>query len=107
MAMPAMAIHRKGEPILSIGMLYARALLNIYMMSGSVWPFGESEWAFRLPSAIIGSMMCVAAFYMGKRFLASRYNLAFVATIVFLLSMIEISQTARMFVFKHSRSRID
>ena len=94
-----MAILEKGEPILPSGMFYARALLNIYMMSGSVWLFGESEWAFRLPSAIVGSLMGVAAFYMGKRFLAPRYNLAFVAAIVFLPSMIEISQTARMYVF--------
>jgi 4-amino-4-deoxy-L-arabinose transferase-like glycosyltransferase len=99
MAMPAMAILETGQPMLPSGMYYARSLLNIYMMSGSVWFFGESEWAFRLPSAIVGSLTGVAAFFMGRRFLAPQFNLAFVATIVFLPTMIEISQTARMYVF--------
>ncbi len=54
MAMPAMAILETGHPYLPSGMYYSRALLNIYLMSGSAWIFGESEWAFRLPSAIVG-----------------------------------------------------
>jgi len=99
MAMPAMAILETGQPILPSGMYYARALINIYLMSGSAWIFGESEWAFRLPSAIVGSFTGLAAFYMGRRFLSPQFNLAFVATITLLPAMIEISQTARMYVF--------
>jgi hypothetical protein len=99
MAMPAMAILENGQPILPSGMYYARALMQIYLMSGSVWFFGESEWALRLPSAIVGSFTGLAAFFMGRRFLAPHVNLAFVATIVLLPSMIEVSQTARMYVF--------
>ena len=99
MAMPAMAILESGQPYLPSGMYYARALINLYLMSGSVWLFGESEWAFRLPSAVVGSLTGVVAFYMGRRFLGPQTNIAFVATIVFLPSMIEVSQTARMYVF--------
>lgn len=99
MAMPAMAILETGQPILPSGMYYARALINVYLMSGSVWIFGESEWAFRLPSAIVGSLTGLAAFFMGRRFLSPQVNLAFVATIALLPGMIEISQTARMYVF--------
>lgn len=99
MAMPAMAILATGDPYLPSGMYYARALLNIYLMSGSAFLFGESEWAFRLPSAIVGSLTGVAAFFMGRRFLAPPFNLAFVATLTLLPSMIVISQTARMYVF--------
>lgn len=99
MAMPAMAFLDTGQPILPSGMYYARALINIYLMSGSAWIFGESEWAFRLPSAIVGSFTGLAAFFMGRRFLSPQFNLAFVATIVLLPGMIEISQTARMYVF--------
>ena len=99
MAMPAMAILETGHPYLPSGMYYSRALLNIYMMSGSVWIFGESEWAFRLPSAIVGSLTGVAAFFMGRRFLSPQINLAFVATITLLPGMIVASQTARMYVF--------
>jgi hypothetical protein len=99
MAMPAMAILETGQPVLPSGMYYARALLNIYLMSGAVWLFGESEWAFRLPSAIVGSFTGLAAFYMGRRFLPPLFNIAFVAAIVLLPAMIEMSQTARMYVF--------
>jgi hypothetical protein len=99
MAMPAMAILETGQPLLPSGMYYSRALLNIYMMSGSVWLFGESEWAFRLPSAVVGSLTGLAAFFMGRRFLDPQFNLAFVATVTFLPSMIVVSQTARMYVF--------
>ena len=99
MAMPAMAILETGQPILPSGMYYARALINVYLMSGSAWIFGESEWAFRLPSAIVGSFTGLAAFYMGRRFLSPPFNLAFVLTITLLPGMIEISQTARMYVF--------
>lgn len=99
MAMPAMAILETGHPYLPGGMYYSRALVNIYLMSGSVWIFGESEWALRLPSAIVGSLTGLAAFFMGRRFLSPQFNLAFVATITLLPGMIEVSQTARMYVF--------
>jgi len=99
MAMPAMSILATGEPLLPSGMYYPRALINIYLMSGSVWIFGESEWALRLPSAIVGSLTGLAVFFMGRRFLPPQFNLAFVATITLLPGMIEISQTARMYVF--------
>lgn len=99
MAMPAMAILEQGQPLLPSGMYYARAQLNLYLMSGSVWLFGESEWSFRLPSAIVGSLAGLAAFFMGRRFLSPQFNLAFVATMSFLPGLIEVSQTARMYVF--------
>lgn len=99
MAMPAMAILESGQPILPSGMYYARALINVYLMSGSALIFGESEWAFRLPSAVVGSLTGLAAFFMGRRFLAPQVNLAFVAAITLLPSMIAVSQTARMYVF--------
>lgn len=99
MAMPAMAILESGRAVLPSGMFYPRALVQIYLMSGAVWLFGESEWAFRLPSAILGSFTGLAAFFMGRRFLSPNFNLAFAATVTFLPSMIEISQTARMYVF--------
>jgi hypothetical protein len=99
MAMPAMAILETGEPVLPSGMYYSRALLSIYLMSGSVWLFGDSEWAFRLPSAVVGSLTGLAAFFMGRRFLSPQFNLAFVATITLLPAMVEVSQIARMYVF--------
>lgn len=99
MAMAAMGILEVGDPYLPSGMYYPRALLHSYMMAGSVWLLGESEWVLRLPSAIVGSFTGLAAFFMGRRFLAPWFNLAFVTTITLLPEMVEISQTARMYVF--------
>jgi hypothetical protein len=99
MAMPALSLLETGEPRLPSGMYYPRALIQVYLMSGSVWMFGESEWAFRLPSAIVGSLAVLAAFFMGRRLLPPSYNLAFVATIALLPGFIEVSQTARMYGF--------
>ena len=99
MAMPTMAILDGGLPYLPSGMFYSRALAQLYLMAASVSVFGESEWAFRFPSVVVGSLTGLAAFFMGRRFLSPRYNLAFVAVITFLPSMIEASQTARMYIF--------
>ncbi len=99
MAMPTMAIVNGGLPYLPSGVLYVRAFTQLYLMAGSVLMFGESEWAFRFPSAVVGSFTGLAAFFMGRRFLSPSYNLAFVAVITFLPSMVEASQTARMYIF--------
>lgn len=98
-ALAAMGVLATGDPVLPSGMFYSRALLHTYMMAASASIFGVSEWAWRLPSAVIGSLLGLSAFFMGKRFLSPSYNLAFVATITFLPALIEISQTARMYVF--------
>jgi hypothetical protein len=99
MALPAIAVLEQGGPYLPSGMFYPRALVQIYLMAGSVWMFGESEWAFRLPSAVIGSLMPLLAFFLGRRFLSSPFNLLFVSAIAFLPALIEYSQTARMYIF--------
>jgi len=99
MAMPALAILNEGGPYFPGGMYYGRALAQLYLMAGSVWMFGESEWALRLPSAVVGSLMPLLAYFLGKRFLSPGYNLVFVATVAFLPAMIVYSQTARMYVF--------
>jgi hypothetical protein len=99
MAMSTMAILDGGLPYLPSGVLYPRALAQLYLMAASVFVFGEGEWAFRFPSVVVGSLTGLAAFFMGRRFLSPGYNLAFVAVITFLPSMIEASQTARMYIF--------
>src|SRR3970282_2954513 len=86
-------------PMLRGGMFYPRALAQLYLMAASVWAFGETEWALRLPSALVGSLAGFAAYFMGKRFLSPNLNLVLVAAIKFMPYMIEISQTARMYVF--------
>lgn len=99
MAMPALAILESGKPLLPSGMLYPRAIAQLYLMASSVWLFGDTEWALRLPSAVTGSLLILIAFFMGKRFLRPEWNLVFVAVIALLPSMITLSQTARMYIF--------
>ncbi|MEJ1964044.1 MAG: glycosyltransferase family 39 protein [Gammaproteobacteria bacterium] len=61
--------------------------------------FGESEWAFRLPSALCGVLMIVLSFYAGRRFLTPVWNLAFTAAVALLPEFIVDAQTARMYTF--------
>ncbi|MFC4308908.1 glycosyltransferase family 39 protein [Steroidobacter flavus] len=99
MAMAVMSIVREGAPILPSGMFYPRGMTELYLMAGSVQLFGESEWAFRFPSAICGVLTIWWAWLAGRRFLRPYWNLAFAAAIALLPSMIVYSQTARMYIF--------
>ena len=99
MGLAARGLVEQGAPILPSGMYYSRALAHTYLLAGSTMLFGDNEWALRLPSAIVGSLCGLFAFFMGKRFLDPKPNLAFVALIMFLPAMIDVSLTARMYVF--------
>src|SRR4051794_24208521 len=99
MAMPTMHIVQDGQPLLPSGMFYPRGIAQLYMMAASVKAFGESEWAFRLPSALCGVLLIALAFYAGRRFLAPAWNLAFTAAVALLPEFIVDAQTARMYVF--------
>ena len=99
MAMAAMGIIREGAPILPSGMFYPRGMTQLYLMVGSVQLFGESEWAWRLPSVLCGVLVIWLAWLAGRRFLQPIWNLAFAAAMALLPIMIEYSQTARMYIF--------
>lgn len=99
MAMPALEILRSGLPLQPSGMFYPRGLGQLYLMALSVWIFGASEWALRFPSALVGSMGVLAAFFLGKRFLPPYWNILFVLIIALYPLMIIQSQTARMYIF--------
>lgn len=99
MAMAVMAIVRDGAPILPSGLYYPRGMTELYLMAGSVQLFGESEWSFRLPSALCGVLTIWWAWLAGRRFLRPYWNLAFATSVALLPSMIVYSQTARMYIF--------
>lgn len=99
MAMAVMSIVREGAPILPSGMFYPRGMTQLYLMAASVQLFGESEWAFRLPSALCGVLVIYLAWLAGRRFLRPYWNLAFATAVALLPSMIVYSQTARMYIF--------
>lgn len=99
MALATMHIVKDGLPILPSGMFYPRGLTELYLMAASVQIFNESEWAFRLPSALCGVAVIGLSFLAGRRFLRPHWNLALAATVALLPDMIDYSQTARMYIF--------
>jgi Dolichyl-phosphate-mannose-protein mannosyltransferase len=99
MALPTMHLVRFGSPLMPSGMFYGRAIGQLYLMAASVHAFGQSEWALRLPSVVCGIVLIGLAYFVGRRFLAPAWNLAFVASIAFLPALIGDSQEARMYVF--------
>lgn len=99
MVLAVQGVLETGLPYLPSGMFYPRAMTQVYLMTGSVLAFGESEWAFRLPSVIAGTICIPLAYYLGRLHIGPVLSLAFAATIAFFPSFIEVSQIARMYVF--------
>lgn len=99
MAMPVMHIIQHGTPAMPSGMIYVRGLAQLYLMAGSVMLFGPTEWALRLPSALCSVLLLVGCFFLGRRFLAPVWNLAFVGLVALSATMILDAQEARMYVF--------
>ena len=99
MGLPAMHLVEHGSPLLPSGMLYPRALAQLYLMAACVAVFGKSEWALRLPSALCGVLLIVLTWTSGRRFLTPLWNLALTAAVALLPDFIEDAQTARMYVF--------
>jgi len=99
MALPVMHLVHFGTPLMPSGMFYSRAIGQLYLMAASVTAFGESEWSLRIPSVICGIGLIVVAYFVGRRFLAPAWNVAFVAVTALLPAFIADSQEARMYVF--------
>jgi hypothetical protein len=97
MSLATRALVEAGSPILPSGMYYVRALPQLYMMAASTSIFGDTEWALRLPSALIGTLGIGVAFWLARRFLSVNWALFFALVFALLPSMIEQSQTARMY----------
>jgi hypothetical protein len=97
-AMPALAVLNSGLPLMPSGMLYPRAIPHSYLVALSVLVFGVSEWAIRLPSALAGTLLIYLAYLLGKRFLPIKLNLVLALVICISPWMIQMSQTARMYI---------
>jgi hypothetical protein len=98
-ALPAVHVLQDGTPRFPSGMFYARAIVQSYLIAGSVKVFGQSEWALRLPSVLTGIALVLLAYYLGRRFLEAPWNIAFVAVVALLPGMIADSQEVRMYIF--------
>lgn len=98
-ALPAIHILQDGTPRFPSGMFYARAIVQSYLIAGSVKVFGQSEWALRLPSVLTGILLVLLAYPVGRRFLEPAWNMAFVAVVALLPAFIADSQEVRMYAF--------
>jgi 4-amino-4-deoxy-L-arabinose transferase-like glycosyltransferase len=98
-ALPAVHILQDGVPRFPSGMFYARAIAQSYLIAGSAKIFGRTEWALRLPSVLTGIVLVLLAYFLGRRFLDSPWNMAFVAVVALLPGMIADSQEVRMYIF--------
>jgi 4-amino-4-deoxy-L-arabinose transferase-like glycosyltransferase len=103
-SMPALEVLRSGLPVFPSGMFYARAVPHSYLMAVSVWIFGHSEWALRLPSVLAGTLAVFFAYLLGKRFLKPGWNLFFAGIVALQPWMIVYSKTARMYIFLSAAS---
>lgn len=99
MALASLGILESGSPVMPSGLYYPRALGQLYLIAISMKIFGNSEWAVRLPSVLVGVSGLAAAYFLGRRFLSSGWNLLFVLILAVNPWMIELSQTARMYIF--------
>ena len=98
-ALPAVHILVDGTPRFPSGFFYARAIAQSYLIAGSVKAFGQTEWALRLPSVLCGLLVVWLSYFLGRRFLAPPWNLAFVTVVALLPGMIADSQEVRMYIF--------
>ncbi len=99
MGLATRGILETGSPILPSGMYYPRALPQLYLMAMSIHFFGDTEWALRLPSVLVGALGIIIAFWLGRRFLSVRWSIVFALVVAVLPIMISLSQTARMYGF--------
>lgn len=93
----ARGLLENGVPILPSGQEYDRAILSTYTIAASIKLFGNSEFAARLPSAILGALAIPLTFLLGKRTIGA--NASLIATFFLTFSLFEIawSRQARMY----------
>lgn len=99
MGLAVRGLHESGQPVLPSGMEYRRAIVHTYLIYYSTQLFGQTEWALRIPSVIAGMLLLVFVFRIGKRFLVPMHNVAAFSLFALAPPLIEISRTARMYVF--------
>ncbi len=94
----AFSILQRGYPIIA-----TRYLLNnweplySYLEAGSIQLLGRSNFAYRLPAAIVGIVLIPVAFTIGKRYRDQYVGIAFAAMVTFSTEYIAWSRTARWY----------
>ena len=87
----------QGQPAFPRGGIYKRGLLVQLMMLGSTAVFGHTEFAYRLPAALLGLLACIPLWLLAARHLG-RVGAAFVVALFLLSSWhVEFARFARMY----------
>jgi 4-amino-4-deoxy-L-arabinose transferase-like glycosyltransferase len=91
------AILEKGIPELPSGMIYLRGGLFSHLMAASASLFGFSEFALRLPAALFGVALIVAAYLFGAALFGRIVGLVTAAVLALSFWDIELSRYARFY----------
>lgn len=91
-------ILQSGLPYLETGFLYLRDLPHLYLTALSVYIFGHTEFALRLPSVIAGTLLIIFVYLLGKEIYSKKIAL-FAGLIVAIHPwMIEYSRISRSYI---------
>ena len=88
-----------GYPLLDSGFIYSRSIIHNYIMAGSIWLFGLSEFSARLPSVIAGTAFIPVIYFIVKKMFSLRAGLLTAAFVAFSSYEIAWSRQARMYIF--------
>lgn len=91
------AILEKGIPELPSGMLYLRGGLFSHLMAASATLFGFSEFALRLPAALFGIALIVAAYLFGAALFGRVVGLITAALVAVSFWDIDLARYARFY----------
>ena len=91
------AILEKGVPQLPSGMLYLRGALFSHLMAASATVFGFSEFALRLPAALFGIALIVAAYLFGAALFGRAVGLVTAALLAVSFWDIDLARYARFY----------
>src|SRR5688572_7487629 len=91
------AILEKGVPELPSGMLYLRGGLFSHLMAASASLFGFSEFALRLPAALFGTALIVAAYVFGAALFGRVVGLVTAALLAVSFWDIDLARYARFY----------
>jgi hypothetical protein len=91
------AILEKGVPELPSGMIYLRGGLFSHLMAASASLFGFSEFALRLPAALFGIALIVAAYLFGNALFGRVVGLVTAALLAVSFWDIDLARYARFY----------
>jgi len=87
----------KGVPEFPTGGYYVRGPLYQYIVAGSAWLFGESGFAYRLPSALFSLLSVVLGYLYARRFVGEATAIAVAVALLVSSWHIEFARFIRMY----------